>query len=126
MKPWILCLHVLVAALFVPRFDAITRTLFVKSHPATRGCIANLKQIDSAKEQYAMDHRLENGAYVPLTGLFGPHGYIMHIPACWEGGVYSYGPHGGEPTCSLGEPQRGRPCVVPANHRLVSLPTQLR
>src|SRR5689334_22041547 len=102
MKPWIIGLHLLAATLYVVRFDVVHSALFVKSHTSTGACIANLKQIESAKEQYAMDHKLENGAYIPLNGLFGRDAYMMHRPMCWQGGIFSYGPAGAEPTCSLG------------------------
>ncbi len=37
-----------------------------------RGCMRNLRQIDSAKEQYAMDNRLAQGATMPaLSGFCG-------------------------------------------------------
>jgi hypothetical protein len=73
-----------------------------------------------------MDHNLEKGAYIPLSGLFGRDAYMMHIPACWQRGVYSYGSAGAEPTCSMGDPHAARWGVDPANHRLDNLPPHLR
>jgi hypothetical protein len=37
-----------------------------------KGCVANLKQLDSAKEQYAMDHKLNDGDRVPVGMLWAP------------------------------------------------------
>ncbi|MBI3008312.1 MAG: prepilin-type N-terminal cleavage/methylation domain-containing protein [Candidatus Omnitrophica bacterium] len=63
------------------------------------GCIANLSQINAAKEQYAMDYSLQNGASVTEAQINGYLGSI--VPACPGAGTYTYGTIGTYPTCTL-------------------------
>ncbi len=64
-------------------------------------CIANLKQIDGAKQQWAIDNR-KNARDTPTAAeLFGPARYISLEPTCPTGGG-RYGIHEVRlnPTCS--------------------------
>jgi hypothetical protein len=67
----------------------------------TKTCIANLKQMDSAKEQYAMDHHLKDGDPIPSGILWAPDQYIKSEPECPNGGVYTIDHVGDLPTCSF-------------------------
>jgi hypothetical protein len=69
--------------------------------------VANLKQIDSAKEQWAMDSKAAATASAPaLATLVGSTAYIKNSPECPSGGTYTVGGTGGtiadSPTCSVG------------------------
>jgi hypothetical protein len=71
--------------------------------PARRNqCINNLRQIDSAKEQCAMERRWANGTPVP-DGDPGVNQYIRGnaTPVCPAKGKYVYGAIGVNPTCSV-------------------------
>src|SRR5262245_53210562 len=58
-------------AIALPNFVRARRT----SH--TKACIANLKQIDAAKQQWAMDNNQPGSATPSATDLFGAGKYIV-------------------------------------------------
>ena len=64
-------------------------------------CIANLKQIDGAKEQWAIDHNKAPKTVPKPDDLFGPDLYIRGTPACPAQGSYSINPIDTLPTCSI-------------------------
>ncbi len=67
---------------------------------ATSECVNNLKLLDAAKEQAALDQDLKKGNIVPLEllGKYLPGG---RLPACPENGSYSVNPVGTPPECSF-------------------------
>lgn len=62
----------IIAAIAIPNFMRSRK----KSH--MNSCIANLKQIDSAKEQMAFS----NKDLSDINKLFGPSGYLKVTPVC--------------------------------------------
>lgn len=82
---------------------AIAVPNFVKARESSRmnSCIANLKQIDSAKEQWAMDKKKDAGATVAMTDLVGSTLYLKSTPTCPSGGIYTTNNVGTNPTCSV-------------------------
>jgi general secretion pathway protein G len=65
-------------------------------------CINNLRFMDGAKQQWAIEHHKTNG---PITLddvllYYRPEwrSYMLHCPA---GGTYTVGPVGQDPTCSV-------------------------
>src|SRR5437868_1401536 len=61
-----------------------------REHTRARACVTNLKRIDSAKEQYALDNKLAVNASAPLmTDLAGSGTYLKNTPICPNGGTYS-------------------------------------
>jgi prepilin-type N-terminal cleavage/methylation domain-containing protein len=81
-------------AVAVPNFMTARETSRSKS------CSANLHQVESAKEQYAMDNRLADGTAV--SGLSSLSDYIKKTPQCPSGGTYTVGAIGTDPSCSVG------------------------
>lgn len=82
---------------------------FVKAHssPCVSACVNNLRWIDSAISQFAVEHNLTNGTPINFPNDLTP--YFKHdklgnlyIPKCPSGGVYSVKKVGEMPTCSLG------------------------
>lgn len=64
-----------------------------------RTCLANLHQIETAKEWWAMDkHRSAND--VPTKGELVP-AYMGEMPSCPAGGVYSINAVSKNPTCTV-------------------------
>jgi hypothetical protein len=62
-------------------------------------CINNLRQIDGAKEQWALDRRKSEGELIVPAQV---NEYIKGgAPKCPNGGVYRYGKFGDVPTCSI-------------------------
>ena len=71
---------------------------------AANACINNLRIIDAASQQFALEHNLTNGARINFPNDIAP--YLgranSKIPLCPLGGVYSLKQIGDVPTCSLG------------------------
>jgi general secretion pathway protein G len=82
---------------FIPNIEDPFISHCISSREGT--CIANLKQIDSAKEQWAMDRHKDAGA-LPKASNLAPE-YIKVMPTCPSGGKYVINPIGTDPTCSL-------------------------
>jgi type II secretory pathway pseudopilin PulG len=71
-----------------------------------RSCVKNLKNIDGAKEQFAIDNRKGAGAAAPLmtdlTGTGGTATYLKTTPRCPSNGTYSINTIGALPQCTIG------------------------
>jgi len=61
-------------------------------------CINNLRQIDGATQQWAIEHHKDTNA-VPTWDDLRP--YIRNTLSCPAGGTYTLGPVGGLPACSV-------------------------
>jgi prepilin-type N-terminal cleavage/methylation domain-containing protein len=97
--------EIMIVVLIIGILLAIAVPNFIKARESSRNkaCIANLKQIDSAKEQWAMDNNKANGTTVDLTtDLVGTGKYIKSAPKCPASGTYTEGAVGTDPTCSVG------------------------
>jgi hypothetical protein len=73
---------------------------FVRAKPLAEknACIANLREIDDAKEQWALETRRPAGATLITTEV---ERYFRHgRPNCPSGGAYDYGKVGEVPRCS--------------------------
>ena len=79
---------------------------FVGSHHSlANACINNLRQIDAAANQFALEHRLTNGDAINFPSDLTPYiklNSLGQIPGCPQGGSYSINKVGDSPTCSLG------------------------
>lgn len=74
-------------------------------------CENNLRQIDQAKNQWALEHNAKLGAVPSETDL---KPYLTNgLPACPGGGTYTIGPVGSDPACS--NPQHRLSQFSPAN-----------
>ena len=104
--------EIMIVVLIIGILLAIAVPNFVRARESSRGkaCIANLKEIDAAKEQYAMDNKLNTGSTAvasdPLTltgsSLVGSTNYIKNAVVCPSNGTYTPGNIGTNPTCSIG------------------------
>jgi prepilin-type N-terminal cleavage/methylation domain-containing protein len=83
----------LLAAIAIPNFVK-ARTTAQKN-----ACIANLKQIDGAKEQWALENKKTEGDAVDTTAV---NAYLKNsaAPQCPSNGTYGYNAVGTSPTCS--------------------------
>jgi len=94
-------------AIAIPNFVAARESARAKS------CVGNLKQIDSAKQQSAMDNKLSgtstatfsiDGTTTSTASLFqlvGTNGYIRATPVCPSTGTYTPGTVAVVPSCSI-------------------------
>ncbi len=106
--PWLIL--IIVAAIAVPLVLAIIGLLaaiaipnFVKARQASQRavCVAHLRQIESAKAMWAADQKKSNGDEPADSDVFGAGKYMTAKPACPAGGIYSPGPLGSHPTCTI-------------------------
>ena len=89
---------------------AIAVPAFLRARENSRGqaCQENLSKIDGAKEQYALEFKVSNGATVAFTDLTNPgsagsgEGYLKTEPKCPAGGSYTIEVIGKDPECSIG------------------------
>ena len=81
---------------------AIAIPSFVKARSASQSsvCINNLRQIEAAKEQWALEKGKVNGDEVYLLGILE---YIKggRLPVCPQGGTYKLNRIGQPPECSI-------------------------
>lgn len=78
---------------------------------ATNVCINNLRQIDGAKQQWALEYGKASNA-VPSWDAVRPylgHGLEGAIPRCPQGGKYILGRADEPPRCSIGGPSHSLP-----------------
>ena len=93
--------EIMIVVLIIGILMAIAVPNFVQARNTSRrnSCIANLKQIDSAKEQFAMEAKLDTGAAVAWTDLVST--YMKSQPACPAGGAYTIDVVGTPPSCDV-------------------------
>lgn len=87
---------------------AVPNFLKARENSRTKSCVANLKRICTAKEQWAIDFKKADGdtpTKANLTTEGAESGrYIKQWPECPSGGDYEAGINaiGTDPVCSLG------------------------
>ena len=72
----------------------------VSVHATPVSCIANLKMIDGAKQQWAVETKQLPTAVPAFSDLVGPNLYLRSLPRCPQGGIYSLNAVSVSPTCS--------------------------
>jgi hypothetical protein len=77
--------------------------IFVRAHTtrSTAACINNLRQIDAAKQQWALENNKSMNV-IPSWNDILP--YLNRMPHCPEGGSYILGRVSELPKCSIGGP----------------------
>jgi len=96
--------EIMIVVLIIGILMAIAVPNFIKARENSRrnSCVANLKEIDGAKEQYAMDNKLATGDNtITMALLTGANGYLKSTPSCPSSGAYTINAVGTNPTCSL-------------------------
>lgn len=93
--------EIMIVVLIIGILLAIAVPNFIKARETsrTKSCIANLRQIDAAKEQWAMDNKAAQGAAVAWGDIVPD--YIRKQPECPSGGTYTVGNVGTDPTCTI-------------------------
>ncbi|GIV08747.1 MAG: hypothetical protein KatS3mg019_0838 [Fimbriimonadales bacterium] len=83
---------------------ALPSWMNARTRAQTRTCVTNLRQINQAKEMYALATRASSGASVNMSDLV-PN-YLQAEPFCPAGGgaPYTVNPIGTPPTCPTGLP----------------------
>jgi len=95
--------EIMIVVLIIGILLAIAVPNFIKARESSRAkaCVANLKQIESAKEQWAMDTKAATTASPGATDLYGQTNYVRTTPACPSGGTYTIGNMATRPTCTI-------------------------
>ena len=102
-------IEIMIVVLIIGILLAIAVPNFVKARETSRAksCVSNLKQIDSAKEQWAMDTKAGDGDAGPaFADICGAGKYIKGVatgPVCPSGGTYTPDVIGTDPSCSIGD-----------------------
>ena len=100
--------EIMIVVAIIGLLAAIAIPSFVKARSTSQknACINNLRQIDSAKEQWALAERKVSGDTVLTSGSNSVNEYIKgETPSCPAGGDYTYGVVSSNPVCSLGTSQ---------------------
>src|ERR1051325_1964951 len=80
---------------------AVPNFINARANSQRNSCIANLKQIESAKEQWAMVNKKGSTDTPVSSDLVGDAttGFMKSYPACPTGGDYTIGDMSTRPTC---------------------------
>lgn len=82
-------------AVAVPNFTT------ARENSRARACIANLKQIQGAKDQWAIANKKGSTDSCDWSDLVGTDKYMKLTPTCPSGGSYTLGTIGEDPTCNV-------------------------
>ena len=98
--------EIMIVVAIIGLLAAIAIPNFVKARATSQAnaCINNLRQIDAAAQQFALEQKQTTGATINFPNDLTP--YIKmnsggSIPACPASGVYTDTSVGATPTCSL-------------------------
>src|SRR5919197_1536946 len=74
--------EIMIVVLIIGILLAIAVPNFIKARETSRSksCVANLKQIEAPKEQWAMDNKAATNATPAATDLYGASAYIRTTP----------------------------------------------
>jgi prepilin-type N-terminal cleavage/methylation domain-containing protein len=96
--------EIMIVVAIIGLLAAIAIPNFIKARESSQrnACIANLKQIDGAKNTWALENKKVN-THVPVdSDLFGATLYIREKPACPANGTYSLEQVDAKPECTIG------------------------
>lgn len=85
--------EIMIVVAIIGLLAAIAIPSFMRNRTVTQmnSCINNLRQIEAAKDQLAMETGLTNGAVAEITQLVGRDNFIKQWPVCPS---YNPGPSG--------------------------------
>ena len=99
--------EIMIVVAIIGLLAAIAIPNFVKARATSQAnaCINNLRQIDAAANQFALENKKTTGSSITMTTDLTP--YIKmnaagNIPGCPAGGNYACTAVGTPPTCDLG------------------------
>jgi competence protein ComGC len=90
------------AIIFIPLMLAIAIPNFIHARDTaqTNACINNLRQIDAAKQEWALENN-KKGTDTPTQADVAHFLKNGQFPVCPKGGIYTIGPVDEPPTCSI-------------------------
>jgi prepilin-type N-terminal cleavage/methylation domain-containing protein len=98
--------EIMIVVAIIGLLAAIAIPNFVKARATSQAnaCINNLRQIDAAANQFALEQKLTTGATINFPTDLTPYiklNSASSIPPCPAGGTYADASVGAQPTCSL-------------------------
>ena len=100
--------EIMIVVAIIGLLAAIAIPNFVKARTTSQknACINNLRQIDGAKDQWALENKKVNADTVDITAATGIAGYIKGnaMPDCPAKGTYAIANVGAVPTCTVHAP----------------------
>jgi len=99
--------EIMIVVAIIGLLAAIAIPNFVKARATSQAnaCINNLRQIDAAANEYALEKGQTTGATITYPGALTPYIKLNangSIPPCPAGGTYTDATVGSPPACSLG------------------------
>jgi prepilin-type N-terminal cleavage/methylation domain-containing protein len=96
--------EIMIVVLIIGILLAIAVPNFIRARESARAksCVANLKSINGAKEQWAMANKKTSADTPTVDDLYGVDKYIKSTPSCPSGGSYTLAAVSTVPTCSVG------------------------
>ena len=97
--------EIMIVVAIIGLLAAIAIPNFIKAREASQknACIANLKQIDGAKNTWALEQKKTSAAVPMDTDIFGATLYIREKPGCPANGTYTLGDVATKPLCTVGD-----------------------
>jgi|SRR5688572_22283114 len=86
--------EVMIVVAIIGLLAAVAIPNYVKSREISfrKACIANLKQLEGAVQNWALETRQSSATPINSAALFGPNNYIRRVIVCPAGGTpYIYG-----------------------------------
>ena len=95
--------EIMIVVAIIGLLAAIAIPNFVKARTASQksACISNLKQIDGAKQTWALETKKVSSDTPAKTDLYGTDKYIRDEPSCPASGSYTIATVANKPTCSI-------------------------
>ena len=99
--------EIMIVVAIIGLLAAIAIPNFVKARATSQAnaCINNLRQIDAAANQFALENKMKTGDAITFPSDLTPYIKLnsnSSIPGCPASGTYSDSSVGATPTCSLG------------------------
>ena len=100
--------EIMIVVAIIGLLAAIAIPNFVKARATAQAnaCINNLRQIDAAAQEFALEQGKKTGDPISYPSDLSPYIKLNSsgsIPPCPAGGTYSDGTVGNSPTCSLSD-----------------------
>jgi len=95
--------EIMIVVAIIALLAAIAIPNFIKARALSQQsvCIDNLKQIEGAKANWAMEQKKTNSDTPVDTEWYGSTAYIRTAPSCPGNGTYSINQVDAKPTCTL-------------------------
>ena len=93
--------EIMIVVAIIGLLAAIAIPSFVRARTTSQAnaCVNNLRQIDGAKDQYAIENNKTSGAGCDMTACLT---YLKKTPVCKAAGTYTVNNVGTDPVCSVG------------------------